>query len=138
MIKNAAVRFSDIDAQGHASHLAILGWIAEARIEMLDDAVRRAGLWGRVDYVLARIEADFREEVQYPGTVEVLARVVAIGGKSVTSTYTVLREIPDATTVTVATAECVSVFFDVATKKTIRVPDEVRAAIRVEEDSECI
>jgi len=106
--KTVQIRFTDIDEQQHANHTAILAWIAEARIEMLDDALRRLGLLDKLDYVMVRVEADFLREVRHPGEVTIHGEITKVGDKSCTTDYVV----QDQQGGVVARARCVNVFFD--------------------------
>ena len=120
------VRFSDVDSQGHANHLSVLEWIAHCRVKLIDERVDRSGIED-IDHVLVSLEADFSAEVLYPGSVEVTGRILQVGGKSVETEFYVHQKDEIA-----ATAGCVNVFFDTKTKKTIPIPDELRAALEVE------
>jgi acyl-CoA thioester hydrolase len=75
-----------------------------------------------IDYVLARVVIDYVKETHYPGTVDVGGRVTKVGTKSITSGYGVF--VGDQC---VATSESVNVFFSLRERKTIAIPDNVRA-----------
>ena len=114
------VRFADIDSQHHSNHVAILAYVAEGRIRLLDDALRVAGTFD-IDYVLVHIDADFLGEIYHPETVDVWGRIIEVGGKSVTSEYELRRGEK-----VLASAVCVNVFFNKATKKTTTIPEKLR------------
>ena len=120
------IRFSDVDSQGHVNHLSILEWIAHCRVKLIDERVERSAVED-IDHVLVSLEAEFLEEIFYPGTIEVSGQILEVGGKSVTTSCFVYQgdEI-------LANAKCVNVFHDTTTKKTIPIPDELRAALEVE------
>ena len=120
------VRFTDIDVQGHANHTAYVEWIGFARVKLIDDLVDQSGLTD-IDHVLARLSVDFSAEVFYPGSVEVTGRIVHVGGRSVETEFFVHQQDRPA-----ATAGCVNVFFDKASKKTVRIPDELRCLLEEE------
>jgi len=114
------VRFTDEDNQGHANHTAILAYIGEGRIAMIDGMIREAAAYD-TDYVLVKIEAEFFKEIKYPEWVEVRGRVKLVGDKSITTAYTV--HVGDAV---VAKATCVNVFFNKQTKETMMIPSSLR------------
>ena len=120
------IRFSDVDSQGHVNHLSILEWIAHCRVKLIDERVERSAVED-IDHVLVSLEAEFLEEIFYPGNIEVSGQILEVGGKSVTTSCFVYQgdEI-------LANAKCVNVFHDTTTKKTIPIPDELRAALEVE------
>jgi len=120
------IRFSDIDSQGHVNHLAILEWMAHCRAKLIDERVERSAVED-IDHVLVSLEAEFLEEIFYPGNIEVSGQILETGGKSVTTSFFVYKndEI-------LANAKCVNVFHDTTTKKTVPIPDELRAALEVE------
>ena len=120
------IRFSDVDSQGHVNHLSILEWIAHCRVKLIDERVERSAVED-IDHVLVSLEAEFLEEIFYPGNIEVSGQILEVGGKSVTTSCFVYKndEI-------LANAKCVNVFHDTTTKKTIPIPDELRAALEVE------
>ena len=117
------IRFSDQDSQGHVSHLPIIEWIAHARVAYIDGMIEKAGV-ENIDYTLAHLGVDFLEEVAFPGTVDVLSRVANIGGKSLTTKYSVTRG-----GYPIAKAKCVNVFFDTETRETIKIPQALRSVL---------
>ena len=119
------IRFSDVDSQGHVNHLSILEWIAHCRAKLIDERVERSAV-DDIDHFLVSLEAEFLEEIFYPGNIEVSGQILEVGGKSVTTSFFVYKndEI-------LANAKCVNVFFDAVTKNTIIIPDELRAALEV-------
>jgi acyl-CoA thioester hydrolase len=80
-----------------------------------------------LEFILARVIIDYRRELHYPGTVEVGARLIRVGNKSLTTGYGVFRG--DAC---IATSESVNVFYDMASRKTVIPSDSVRAALMAE------
>ena len=120
------IRFSDVDSQGHVNHLSVIEWIAHCRVKLIDERVERSAVED-IDHVLVSLEAEFLEEIFYPGNIEVSGQILETGGKSVTTSFFVYKndEI-------LANAKCVNVFHDTTTKKTVPIPDELRAALEVE------
>ena len=117
------IRFSDQDSQGHVSGLKICEWIAHARVEFIDAMIKKSGV-DNLDYTLAHLEVDFLEEARFPGTIDVLSRVGAIGGKSLTTKYSVTRDAHP-----IAKAKCVNVFFNIRTDQTTKIPQALRLVL---------
>jgi acyl-CoA thioester hydrolase len=115
------VRFTDIDSQGHASHLAIASWVSHKRVQLFDDALLLSGVKG-LDHVMVRIEIDFKKEIKYPNLVLIFSEVAKVGGKSVTTKYEVSVK-----GVIAATARCINVFFN--KDGPCRIPENLRSAL---------
>lgn len=124
------IRFTDVDSQGHVNHTAIVEWIAHARVTLIDEKVTQYHhtLWENrkdqdpeLDHVLVNLEVNFHKEVFYPGTIEVTARVLNVGSKSVTTEFFVYsgNEV-------VAEAQCINVFFRTSDKKSVDIPDKLK------------
>ena len=124
------IRFTDVDIQGHVNHTAIVEWIAHARVTLIDEKVTQYHhtLWENrkdqdpeLDHVLVNLEVNFHKEVFYPGTIEVTARVLNVGSKSVTTEFFVYsgNEV-------VAEAQCINVFFRTSDKKSVDIPDKLK------------
>ena len=124
------IRFTDVDIQGHVNHTAIVEWIAHARVTLIDEKVNQYHhtLWENrkdqdpeLDHVLVNLEVNFHKEVFYPGTIEVTARVLNVGNKSVTTEFFVYSgdEV-------VAEAQCINVFFRTSDKKSVDIPDKLK------------
>ena len=124
------IRFTDVDIQGHVNHTAIVEWIAHARVKLIDGKVTQYHhtIWENrkdqdpeLDHVLVNLEVNFQKEVFYPGTIEVTARVLNVGSKSVTTEFFVYSgdEV-------VAEAQCINVFFRTSDKKSVDIPDKLK------------
>jgi len=117
------VRFTDIDSQGHANHLAIASWISHSRIKLFDNAILWAKISNRWDHIMVHIDMDFMMEVTYPNNVLIFPEIAKIGGKSVTTNYKVCIKGED-----VARATCVNVFM--CDGKPARLPENLRDVLR--------
>ena len=125
------IRFTDVDSQDHVNHTAIVEWIAHARVTLFDekvnqydnefqnDYVREEG--PELDYVLVNLNVNFQKEVFYPGTIEVTGQVLDVGNKSVTTEFFVYNKDEF-----VAGAQCINVFFNPTTKKSIEIPEKLK------------
>src|SRR3954447_8801990 len=67
------VRFRDCDAMGHVNNAVYSTYLEQARIAILG---------GLVDFILARVEIDFRAELRAGEEVEIRSRCARIGTKS--------------------------------------------------------
>lgn len=120
------IRFCDQDPLGHVNNVALAAYVEAARTAFIYELIRRSGMEG-LEFILARLVIDYRRELHYPGVVEVGARLVRIGKKSVTTGYGVFRDAD-----CIATSECVNVFFDMATRRSVLPPARVRATLEME------
>ena len=123
------IRFTDVDSQDHVNHTAIVEWIAHARVMLIDEKISQYehSLWNdnyegpELDYVLVNLSVNFQKEVFYPGTIEVTGRVLDVGNKSVTTEFFVYNKDE-----LVAGAQCINVFFNPSTKKSIEIPEKLK------------
>jgi acyl-CoA thioester hydrolase len=120
------IRYSDQDAMAHVNNTALATYIEAARTAFIYDLISKGGMQG-LEFILARVIIDYRRELHYPGTVEVGARLIRVGNKSLTTGYGVFRGDE-----CIATSESVNVFYDMATRKTVVPSDSVRAALVAE------
>jgi len=120
------IRYSDQDSMAHVNNTALATYVEAARTAFIYDLIQRSHAEG-MEFILARLVIDYRRELHYPGRVEVGARLIRVGTKSITTGYGVFRG-DDC----VATSECVNVFYDMATRKTRTPPDSVRAVLMAE------
>ena len=72
-VRRERVRFRDCDAMGHVNNAVYSTFLEEARIEVLD---------GLEDFILARVEIDFRSELRAGEEIEIGTRCSRIGTKS--------------------------------------------------------
>ena len=81
--KRIEIRWRDVDAYGHVNNAVYLNYLEEARDAWVQEVLGRASgnTW---DFVLARVEIDFRVELtQDDGTVTVRCALDTIGRSSV-------------------------------------------------------
>ncbi len=118
------IRFCDTDKLGHVNNVSIASYIEAGRCELYYKLMQDAGTDAKIDFVLARAAIDFRREIFYPGMVEVGSRFIKLGNRSITTGYGVF--VADAC---VATAECVNVFFDMETRKSVAPTGKLRTLL---------
>jgi len=117
------VRFSDQDPLNHVNNVAYAAYVEAARTMFLGGLLDPEEHKG-IDFILARVVIDYLKETYYPNTIDVGARVIKLGTKSITTGYGCFVD-EDC----VATSEAVNVFFSMAERKTIAIPDSVRATL---------
>lgn len=109
---------------GHVNNVSFAAYIEAARTMLIQSMLNKfqhAGL----DFILARVTIDYRNELHYPGAVDVGARLTRLGSKSLTSSYGVF--VGDKC---IATSESVNVFYDMKTRTTVKPPEDVADAVR--------
>jgi acyl-CoA thioester hydrolase len=102
------IRWSDVDAYGHVSHIAIVALAEHARSRWLDAVLESDRTW---DYAIARLELDYRAPLLFADRlahVEILPE--RVGNSSVTLKETLSA--PDGRIV--AEGRCVLVAWDAA------------------------
>lgn len=109
------VRFRDCDAMGHVNNAVYSTYLEESRIGVLG---------GLTDFILARVELDFRSELRAGEEVEVRTRCSRIGTKSFQ-----LEHVISANGRVVAEAKSVLVSYDYERGESLSVPDELRARL---------
>jgi acyl-CoA thioester hydrolase len=120
------IRYSDQDAMAHVNNTALATYVEASRTAFIYDLIQRSGAQG-MEFILARLVIDYLRELHYPGNVDVGARLIRVGTKSITTGYGVFKG-DDC----VATSECVNVFYDMSTRKTRIPPDSVRDVLMSE------
>ncbi len=107
------VRFRDCDAMGHVNNAVYSTYLEESRIAVLGDLV---------DFILARVEIDFRSELRAGEEVEVRTRCSRIGTKS----FDLEHVIAASAGRVVAEAKSVLVAYDYERGESVPVSDELR------------
>jgi acyl-CoA thioester hydrolase len=111
------VRFRDCDAMGHVNNAVYSTYLEEARIGVLGDLF---------DFILARVEIDFRSELRMGEEVEVRTRCSRVGTKS----FDLEHEIVTSGGCLVAEARSVLVSYDYERGESVAVPDALRERLR--------
>ncbi|HEX2045476.1 MAG TPA: thioesterase family protein [Gaiellaceae bacterium] len=122
--KEIEIRWSDVDAYGHVNNAVFLTYLEEARDEWLERALGPQGdAW---DYVIARVEIDFRRELTLEDD-RVLARcgLDSLG----TSSLRTREELLTRGGATAAEAQAVLVARDRATRRSRPLEERERAAL---------
>ena len=113
------IRSADEDPLGHVNNTIYAVWIELARVMLIKPYLEASPDW--MDTVLASMTIDFLSETHFPGDVDVGARLVHIGNRSIRSVYGVFR---DGTCL--ATSSCVNVYFDMRVRRSTNPTDAMR------------
>ena len=105
------LRYGDTDRQGHVNNAVFTTFLETGRVEVLIDDNRDLHKDG-CEFVIARMELDFRAELKWPGRVWIGTRVAQIGRSSVTFEQAIFQDGRCA-----GTGESVVVQIDRATRK---------------------
>jgi len=119
-IRHERVRFRDCDAMGHVNNAVYSTYLEEARIDVLG---------GLSDFILARVEIDFRSELRAGEEIEVGTRVGQLGTKS----FELEHEIRTDGRV-VAEARSVLAAYDYDRAESVPLSEELRARLRAAQE----
>ncbi|MDP6372691.1 MAG: thioesterase family protein [Vicinamibacterales bacterium] len=129
------VRFRDCDELGHVNNAVYFTYLEEARWAFFRHIQERllAHGWNQgadvptqPGTILAHAECDYRSEAKYGDVLEVGVTVASVGRSSFGYEY----EVVDAVTGRlVANAKSVQVSYDAAAKRSIPIPDALRATL---------
>jgi acyl-CoA thioester hydrolase len=114
------LRYGDTDRQGHVNNAVFATFCESGRVTFLyDDRLALAGANG--EFVVVRLEVDFRAELFYPGQIDIGTRVLGIGRSS----FRLGQGIFNGETCA-ATAETVLVLMDKTTRKAVPLTPQLR------------
>jgi len=116
-VRRERVRFRDCDALGHVNNAVYSTYLEEARMDVLG---------GLHEFILARVEIDFRAELRAGEEIEVGTRVARLGTKS----FELEHEIRAGDQV-VAEAKSVLVAYDYARGQSVELSESLRARLEV-------
>jgi len=128
-IERIPLRWGDMDAMGHVNNTVYFRFMEQARIGWFGRLVPEGEAWQTTGIVIANASCNYKRAMTYPGTVEVRLYVGAPGGASVPTFYE-LRVDDDP--VPYADGVATVVFVDMATQKSRRIPDAIRARLERE------
>jgi len=122
--KEIEIRWRDLDPYGHVNNAVYLTYLEEVRDEWLDRALGDAG--GAWDYVIARVEIDFRRELtQADGRLVARCVLDSLG----TSSVRTREELVTGAGELAAEAHAVLVARDPGTRRSRPLTDDERAAL---------
>lgn len=125
------VRFRDVDGMGHVNNAVFSTYLEtgrEAYWRAVGDQLGRdlGRSLASYDFILARLECDFRAQIPYGGAVVVRLGCPRLGTKSWDFVYRIEASQGD---VLYAEARSVQVWFDYSAQATAPIPEPVREAI---------
>jgi len=123
---DVSIRFSDQDDLGHINNCSYVAYTETARVEFLGGLLDEEKHPG-INFILARISVNYLKEAFYPGIIEIGARILKLGNKSMTTGYGLFKEGE-----CVATAECVNIYFEMESRQTIQIPEDIRASLEAD------
>ena len=115
------LRFADTDRHGHITNSVFAICCQTARVAFLEDPARPLAPPG-TQFVLARLDIDFRRELHWPGTVDIGTRIARVGRSSLTFEQALFQNGH-----CVATANSVVVLTDKATRRSTALPEPLTA-----------
>jgi acyl-CoA thioester hydrolase len=117
------VRFRDLDGFGHVNNAVYLTYLEEARNALLRHLGLARGV-AEITMILARVEIDFRAQVDAGEELEIGVRPVRLGTKSFELEYELRADGR-----VVAEARTVLVGYDYDANVSIEIPDEWRRSL---------
>jgi acyl-CoA thioester hydrolase len=123
-----AVRYGDLDPQGHVNNAKYMTYFEQARVHYLLHLglFEESHSFMNIGIILAEVRVTFLAPVQYGTDCRVGMRISRLGNKSMTAEYTLMDA---ATKEELATASAVLVGYDYRTNETIPIPEEWREKI---------
>ncbi|MBV8168176.1 MAG: acyl-CoA thioesterase [Alphaproteobacteria bacterium] len=118
------LRFSDQDSTNHINNVAFAAYIEAGRVAFGWEHTRPL-LEPRQDLFMANLSIAYRNQVRYPGNVEVGTGIKKLGRTSITLGHAIHRD----DGVLAAEAESVIVLVDRAAGKSEPIPDAIRAVL---------
>jgi acyl-CoA thioester hydrolase len=114
------LRYGDTDRQGHVNNAVFAAFCESGRVSFLYD--EQLDLRGPdTNFVIVRLELDFRAELFYPGTVDIGTRVLSVGRNS----FRLGQGVFDGERCA-ATAECIMVLVDDKTRRSTPLAPKLR------------
>jgi acyl-CoA thioester hydrolase len=114
------LRYGDTDRQGHVNNAVYATFCESGRVSFLYD--EKLDLRGPdTNFVIVRLELDFRAELFYPGTVDIGTRVLSIGRSSFRLGQGIFKD-----ELCAATAECTMVLVDDNTRRATALTPQLR------------
>jgi acyl-CoA thioester hydrolase len=120
------IRFRDMDAMGHVNNAVYLTYLEIARTAYMQQMIGFRTLQ-EINFVLARVEFDYRHGAVFGQTLKVECGAVRLGRTSFTLRY---RITADEGRILIGEALTVLAWFDYAAARVLPFPEEVRARMQ--------
>jgi acyl-CoA thioester hydrolase len=117
------IRYADTDRQGHVNNAVFATFCESGRVALFFETGEELAPQG-CEFVIARLELDFRAEMRWPGHAEIGTVALDIGRSSFRLGQGIFNG-----DVCAATAETVIVLLDTATRRATPLPDATRAGL---------
>lgn len=124
-ISRFRVPFCDIDMLGHVNHASYVVWAETARCAYFDEVLRES-LTGRCGIILAHLEFDYEQPLDYREQVAVGCRIGRMGRKSFDFLYEIWSE---SRQVRAARGLSTMVAYDYEAKTSIVIPERWREVV---------
>lgn len=120
------VRFRDTDALGHVNNAVYLSYLESGRLAYMREVFAVTD-WRNVDFIVARVEIDYRSPSFVGETLTVGTRVIRLGGASFDMDYRIIEKKKGRL---VAQAKTVQVCFDYKANKVKRLSEDFMETVR--------
>lgn len=121
------VQWGDQDAIGHVNNTVPIRWMESARIAYFDQAGLRDLMTNKsVGIILASVTCHYREQINFPDTVTVGARITRLGNSSITMEHAIHSQQAERIA---AEGTSVVVVFDYENNQPTRIPDKIRQTV---------
>ncbi|RPH72984.1 MAG: acyl-CoA thioesterase [Myxococcaceae bacterium] len=121
------VAWGEMDALGHVNNVRYIAWAETARIRFFEQFGMSTHPGDPVGPILARIENDYLQQVEYPARITVGIRPEKVGNTSLTLEHAIWTA--GAPERVVARGRAVVVMINYATQEKVRVPEAIRALL---------
>jgi acyl-CoA thioester hydrolase len=121
-----AIRYADMDRQGHVNNAVYSTFLESGRVDVFRDPSSGLDI-PDVETVIVRLEIDYLRELKWPGTVEIGTAVARIGRTSFVLDQAVFSDGTCA-----AVAKVVVVLMDPATRRPRPVPEDTIAKLKAQ------
>lgn len=118
------IRWGDMDAMGHVNNTVYFRYLEQARIEWLEAIGYAPDTANGQGVVIVNAHCSFLRQLRYPGEIEVVTFVGAIGRSSVETVQRIHRA--DAPDVPCAEGGAKMVWIDYQAEKSVPLPDAFR------------
>lgn len=119
------IRWGDMDAYGHVNNTIYFRFMEQIRVEYLEQLGFKVRPEGSAP-VIINASCTFLIPLNYPGTVEIRMAIGQAGRSSIPTHYEIRRQGDDTL---YATGDSKIVWMDVASGKSVPIPDELRARL---------
>ncbi len=125
VVREFVVHWGDMDALGHVNNTRHLRWMETVRVDLFQMIELRRPGSNSHGPILANLSVDYQKPIHYPDTVTVATRVASLGNSSFKLENVVYDGVGDLC----ASGECTIVLYDFEKEQSVKLSDELRAAI---------